>query len=79
MAMPDGSYVMAGGFSAGLPLRLFRDENGAPWLDIPDVERVRWMVGPAEWSGPGSETGATPTANFEPNWFAPKPGPLLLR
>jgi CubicO group peptidase (beta-lactamase class C family) len=63
MAMPDGSYVMAGGFSAGLPLRLFRDENGAPWLDIPDVERVRWMVGPAEWPVPGSETGATPTAN----------------
>ena len=50
MAMPDGGYVMAGGFSAGLPLRFFRDENGMPWLDIPDVERVRWMVGPAEWS-----------------------------
>jgi CubicO group peptidase (beta-lactamase class C family) len=63
MAMPDGSYVMAGGFSAGLPLHLFRDENGVPWLDIPDVERVRWMVGPTDWSGPGSETGATPTAN----------------
>ena len=55
MAMPDGSYVMAGGFAAGLPLRFFRDENGMPWLDIPDVERVRWMVGPAEWPGPGSE------------------------
>jgi hypothetical protein len=63
MAMPDGGYVMAGGFSAGLPLRLFRDENGAPWLDIPDVERVRWMVGPAERPVPGSETDATPTAN----------------
>ena len=37
--------------------------NGKPWLDIPDVERVRWMVGPAEWSVPGSETSATPTAN----------------
>ena len=63
MAMPDGSYVMAGGFSAGLPLRLFRDENGAPWLDIPDVERVRWIVGPAEWSGPSNKASATPTAN----------------
>jgi len=63
MAMPDGSYVMAGGFSAGLPLRFFRDENGMPWLDIPDVERVRWMVGPGDWQGLGSETSATPTAN----------------
>jgi hypothetical protein len=34
-----------------------------PWLDIQDVERVRWLVGPAAWSGPGREPGATPTAN----------------
>jgi CubicO group peptidase (beta-lactamase class C family) len=48
MAMPDGNYAMAGGFAAGLPLRLFRDENDVPWLDIPDIERVRWTVGPAD-------------------------------
>lgn len=63
MAMPDGGYAMAGGFAAGLPLRFFHDENGMPWLDIPDLERVRWTVGPADGPGPGSETSATPTAN----------------
>lgn len=63
MAMPDGGYVIAGGFSAGLPLRFFRDENGLSWLDIPEVERVRWLVGPADWSGPKSDIGATPAAN----------------
>jgi hypothetical protein len=62
MAMADDSYVIAGGFPAGLPLRFVRDENGMPWLEIPDVERVRWLVGPADWSGPGSDASATPTA-----------------
>lgn len=47
MAMPDGSYVMAGGFAAGLPIQLLHDENDVPWLNLPQLERVRWSVGPA--------------------------------
>ncbi len=46
MAMPDGSFVMAGGFAAGFPIRLFRDDD-VPWLDLVGLERVRWCVGPA--------------------------------
>ena len=63
MAMPDGSYVMAGGFAAGIPIRFFRDENDMPWLDILGADRVRWIVGPAEWEIPQSGPGATQPAN----------------
>ncbi len=47
LAMPDGSYVMAGGVVPGTAVRFSRDEGGTPWLEIQDYETVRWTTGPA--------------------------------
>jgi CubicO group peptidase (beta-lactamase class C family) len=46
LAMPDGSYVMAGGVLPGTAVRFFRDDEDMPWMEIEDLETVRWMVGP---------------------------------
>jgi hypothetical protein len=47
MAMPDGDYVMAGGVLPGNPVRFSRTADGLPWLEIQDIETVRWSSGPA--------------------------------
>jgi CubicO group peptidase (beta-lactamase class C family) len=46
MAMPDGDYVMAGGVLPGNAVRFSRDGDGMPWLEIQDIETVRWTSGP---------------------------------
>lgn len=46
-AMPDGSYVMAGGVVPGLAVQLYQDEHAMPWLEIEGIETVRWTNGPA--------------------------------
>jgi CubicO group peptidase (beta-lactamase class C family) len=46
LAMPDGSYVAASGFLAGLPVRFSRDGSGNPLMDIAEAETVRWQSGP---------------------------------
>ena len=61
MAMPDGSYVMAGGVLPGQAIRLSRDGAGMPRLAIQDVETVRWTGGPASWDVPAGGSAATPT------------------
>jgi CubicO group peptidase (beta-lactamase class C family) len=45
LAIPDGDYVMAGGVLPGNPVRFSRDESGIPWLEIQDIETVRWSSG----------------------------------
>jgi CubicO group peptidase (beta-lactamase class C family) len=47
LAMPDGSYVMAGGVLPGTTVRFSRDGTGMPWLEIEGIETVRWSSGPA--------------------------------
>jgi CubicO group peptidase (beta-lactamase class C family) len=47
LAMPDGSYVMAGGVLPGNLVRLTRDDDDVPWLEIDQIETVRWSSGPA--------------------------------
>jgi CubicO group peptidase (beta-lactamase class C family) len=47
MALPDGSYVMASGVLPGNTVRFSRDADGMPWLEIQDIETVRWSSGPA--------------------------------
>ena len=45
LAMPDGSYVMAGGVLSGTMVRFSRDGSGMPWLEIQAIETVRWSSG----------------------------------
>jgi CubicO group peptidase (beta-lactamase class C family) len=45
LSMPDGTYVMAGGVLPGNGVRFSRDEGGMPWLEIEDIETVRWSSG----------------------------------
>jgi len=45
LAMPDGGYVMAGGVLPGTAVHFSRDESGMPWLEIEDIETVRWSGG----------------------------------
>jgi hypothetical protein len=45
MAMPDGSYVMAGGLGLGIPVTFSRDDTGVPFLAIAELETVRWLTG----------------------------------
>jgi hypothetical protein len=47
MAMPDGDYVMASGVLPGNTVRFSRTGDGMPWLEIQDIETVRWSTGPA--------------------------------
>ena len=45
MAMPDGTYVFASGFLTGFPVKLSSDANGDAWLEIEQIETVRWLQG----------------------------------
>jgi len=45
MTMPDGSYVMASGLGVGIPVTFARDERGMPFMQIADLETVRWLTG----------------------------------
>ncbi len=45
MAMPDGSYVMASGVLPGNTVRFSEDESGMRWMEIQDIETVRWSSG----------------------------------
>jgi hypothetical protein len=45
MAMPDGTYVFASGFLTGFPVKLSTDANGDVWLEIEQIETVRWLQG----------------------------------
>jgi len=46
LAMPDGSYVMASGELPGNPVRFSEDGRGMRWLEIQDIETVRWTGRP---------------------------------
>ena len=43
--MPDDDYVMAGGVLPGNVVRFSRDADGMPWMEIQDIETVRWSTG----------------------------------
>ena len=43
--MPDGSYVLATGQSAGTLIRLTRDAAGVPEMALEGLETVRWLSG----------------------------------
>jgi CubicO group peptidase (beta-lactamase class C family) len=47
MALPDNSYVFASGLFAGLPvnLKFSTDVNGDAWMEITQLETVRWLQG----------------------------------
>ena len=47
LAMPNGDYVMAGGVLPGNAVRFSEDGSGMRWLEIQDIETVRWSSGPA--------------------------------
>ncbi len=46
LAMPNGDYVMAGGVLPGNAVRFSKDGSGMRWLEIQDIETVRWSSGP---------------------------------
>jgi CubicO group peptidase (beta-lactamase class C family) len=46
LALPDGSYVVASGSLAGIPVRFGRDQTGMPVLELEGMETVRWLSGP---------------------------------
>jgi len=39
--MPDGSYVMSGGFMVGIPVKLAIESDGVPHVEIVGIETVR--------------------------------------
>ena len=43
--MPDGSYVMSGGFMLGVGVNLALESDGVPHVEIVDVETVRRTTG----------------------------------
>ena len=43
--MPDGSYVMSGGFMLGVGVNLALESDGVPHVEIVDVETVRRTIG----------------------------------
>jgi CubicO group peptidase (beta-lactamase class C family) len=47
LAMPNGDYVMASGVLPGNPVRFSRTADGIQWLEIQDIETVRWSSEPA--------------------------------
>lgn len=44
-AMPDGGYIMSGGFLAGIRVMLDRDIDGVPRMELVGLETVRRTVG----------------------------------
>lgn len=48
LAMPDGSYVMAGGLVPGGTVHFSHDEDGMPRLEIEGFETMRWTTGGSE-------------------------------
>ena len=47
LVMPDGTYVMAGGPNVSARIRLTRDKDGTPRIELPGVETVRRTTGPS--------------------------------
>ena len=47
LVMPNGEYVMASGVLPGNPVRFSRTADGMQWLEIQDIETVRWTSGSA--------------------------------
>lgn len=45
LAMADGTHIMAGGPSVGARVRLAREADGTPHLELPGVETVRRTTG----------------------------------
>jgi hypothetical protein len=45
LAMPDGSYVMAGGTLVGGTVRLVKEADGTPHLELTGIETVRRTTG----------------------------------
>jgi hypothetical protein len=45
LAMPDGTFVMAGGPHVGARIRLAREGDTTPHLELPGVETVRRTTG----------------------------------
>ena len=45
LAMPDGSYVMAGGTLVGGTVRLAKEADGTPHLELTGIETVRRTTG----------------------------------
>ena len=43
--MPDGTYVMSGGFMVGSEVRLARERDGTPHVEIVGAETVRRTIG----------------------------------
>ncbi len=43
--MPDGSYVMSGGFMVGVPVNLAIESDGVPHVEIVGLETVRRTIG----------------------------------
>lgn len=46
LALPNGDYVMASGQIPGTIVRFTQDDSGPRWLEIADIETVRWSSGP---------------------------------
>ncbi|MCA9879444.1 MAG: beta-lactamase family protein [Thermomicrobiales bacterium] len=47
LALASGDYVMATGQMPGTIVRFSQDESGLRWLEIQDIETVRWSNGPS--------------------------------
>lgn len=45
LVMPDGTFVMAGGPNVGARIRLARESDGTPHVELPGVETVRRTTG----------------------------------
>jgi CubicO group peptidase (beta-lactamase class C family) len=45
LALPDSDYVMASGELPGTAVRFSQDGSGMRWLEIQDIEIVRWSSG----------------------------------
>ena len=43
--MPDGSYVVSSGSGTTIPLRLAKEADGTPHIEITGVETVRRTTG----------------------------------
>ena len=43
--MPDGSYVVSSGSGTTIPLRLVKEADGTPHIEITGVETVRRTTG----------------------------------
>ncbi len=45
MEQPDGTYLSASGFLTGFAVKLSTDDNGDPWLEIDQIDTVKWIQG----------------------------------